>query len=65
MKLGLEAGVFTLELAVEQGVQGVPIEAANLVADGDAMRIYGSYTSGPMTVAASFENVDVSATADE
>jgi len=36
----------------------------NIVADGDAVRVYGSYKSGAMTVAASFETVDETATTD-
>lgn len=34
MRLGLEAGEYTLDLAVEQGVSGVPIEAEKLVESG-------------------------------
>jgi len=34
MRLGLEAGKHTLDLAVEEGVKGVPISADKLVADG-------------------------------
>jgi sugar phosphate isomerase/epimerase len=34
MRLGLEAGKDTLDLAVKQGIRGVPIYAAGLVADG-------------------------------
>jgi len=57
-KGGIKAGVQMIsEGDTTDTVPGV-------AADGSAMRIYGSYTSGPMTVAASFENVDVSATAD-
>lgn len=36
MRLGLEAGQHTLDLAVELGIQGVPIQAAQLVNDGVA-----------------------------
>jgi len=56
-KGGIKAGI---QLASNGDTATIP----NVAADGDATRIYGSYTSGPMTVAASFENVDVSATAD-
>jgi sugar phosphate isomerase/epimerase len=34
MRLGLEAGQHTLDLAVEQGVKGVPVSAEKLVQDG-------------------------------
>lgn len=36
MRLGLEAGEHTRDLAVEQGIKGVPISAAQLVNDGVA-----------------------------
>jgi len=36
MRLGLEAGEHTLELAVERGIKGVPISANQLAADGVA-----------------------------
>ncbi len=36
MRLGLEAGEHTRDLAVEQGIKGVPITAAQLVNDGVA-----------------------------
>lgn len=36
MRLGLEAGKHTLDLAVEQGIKGVPISAEQLVNDGVA-----------------------------
>ncbi|NJN82712.1 MAG: hypothetical protein HC802_10855 [Caldilineaceae bacterium] len=34
MKLGLEAGQATLDIAVDHGVRGAPISAADLVANG-------------------------------
>lgn len=34
MRLGLEAGPYTLDLAVEEGIQGVPISINQLVDDG-------------------------------
>ncbi len=34
MKLGLEAGSYTLDLAVEHGIMGVPVQAEALVRDG-------------------------------
>ena len=36
MRLGLEAGVHTLDIAVEQAIAGVPISAEQLVRDGTA-----------------------------
>ena len=57
-KAGVKAGIqFASNDTTAQTVPGI-------AADGDAMRLYGSYTSGPMTVAASYETVDVSATLD-
>lgn len=62
--IGAEYNKSGIKAGIQFASNGDSVTVPNLVADGDAMRIYGSYTSGPMTVAASFENVDTGPSTD-
>jgi len=62
--IGAEYNKGGIQAGVQMASNGAAVTVPNLVADGDAMRIYGGYKADNFSVALSFETVDTSATTD-
>ncbi|MCW8855704.1 MAG: porin [Gammaproteobacteria bacterium] len=62
--IGAEYNKGGIKAGIQMASNGNVVTVPNLVADGDAMRIYGGYTTGNLSISASFESVDTGPSTD-